>query len=65
MDGIFHGIASDYAYDKLGIKYSYTIELGSEEFGFLTPKKEIKAMGEEGYEGIMSMARALLDKSYW
>lgn len=50
------GTASDWAYEKAGIKYSYTIELrDTGTFGFLLPRNQIIPTGEETYNGLLAM----------
>jgi len=50
------GTASDWAYEKAGIKYSYTIELrDTGAFGFLLPKQQIIPTGEETFNGLLAM----------
>lgn len=50
------GTASDWAYEKAGIKYSYTIELrDTGTYGFLLPKNQITPTGEETFNGLLAM----------
>lgn len=50
------GTASDWAYEKAGIKYSYTIELrDTGNFGFLLPRQQIIPTGEETLNGLLAM----------
>ena len=50
------GTASDWAYEKAGIKYSYTIELrDTGTYGFLLPRQQIIPTGEETFNGLLAM----------
>lgn len=50
------GTASDWAYEKAGIKYSYTIELrDTGNYGFLLPRNQIVPTGEETFNGFLAM----------
>jgi hypothetical protein len=50
------GTASDWAYEKAGIKYSYTIELrDTGTYGFLLPRNQIIPTGEETFNGLLAM----------
>jgi len=50
------GTASDWAYEKAGIKYSYTIELrDTGNYGFLLPRQQIIPTGEETFNGLLAM----------
>ena len=51
------GCSVDYAHVKLGIKYSYALELRDEGFhGFELPVKQIKPTLEETWAGLQTMA---------
>lgn len=57
------GIAPDWSYGDVGIKYSYTIELrpkGSLGGGFVLPPDEIEPTGEEMYAFHRSAARDIM-----
>lgn len=50
------GTASDWAYEKAGVKYSYTIELrDTGAYGFLLPRHQIIPTGEETFNGLLAM----------
>lgn len=50
------GTASDWAYEKANIKYSYTIELrDTGSYGFLLPRQQIIPTGEETFNGLLAM----------
>lgn len=54
------GTASDWAYEKAGIKYSYTIELrDTGTYGFLLPRQQIVPTGEETFNGLLAMIRQM------
>ncbi|XP_072034906.1 carboxypeptidase B-like [Amphiura filiformis] len=56
------GNSVDWAYSVLGVEYSYAVELpdeGSE--GFLLLPERITNVGEETYEAVKEMSKALLD----
>ncbi|KAK0407714.1 hypothetical protein QR680_003546 [Steinernema hermaphroditum] len=72
------GLAKDWAYEKLGVQYSYTIELRPEspreEFskicgtnlqcGFLVNPKEIEGTFEETWEAVQVMVKQIVFESY-
>lgn len=50
------GTASDWAYEKANVKYSYTIELrDTGSHGFLLPRQQIIPTGEETFNGLLAM----------
>lgn len=54
------GTASDWAYEKAGIKYSYTIELrDTGTYGFLLPRTQIVPTGEETFNGLLAMIKQM------
>lgn len=54
------GTASDWAYEKAGIKYSYTIELrDTGTNGFLLPRQQIVPTGEETFNGLLAMIQQM------
>lgn len=54
------GTASDWAYEKAGIKYSYTIELrDTGTYGFLLPRQQIVPTGEETFNGLLAMIKQM------
>lgn len=54
------GTASDWAYEKAGIKYSYTMELrDTGAYGFLLPKQQIVPTGEETFNGLLAMIQQM------
>ena len=64
-----HGTSADWAHEKLGIKYTYILELKPtlkpEEgyLGFLLPVDEIKPTLEETWAGLVGMTTAILANS--
>ena len=60
-DHLFSGGSDDWAKGKLGIPYTYTIELpDTGRFGFLLPASRIEAVGREAFSGIQAMVRELV-----
>lgn len=53
------GASCDWAYDALGILYSYTIELrDTGNFGFLLPESQILPTGVETWAGLVAAINA-------
>ncbi|XP_031556611.1 carboxypeptidase B-like [Actinia tenebrosa] len=54
------GGSKDYTYGKLGIKYSFALELRDRgRYGFLLPPNQIIPTGIETFNGILAMAREM------
>ncbi|KAG9509131.1 hypothetical protein GZH46_02358, partial [Fragariocoptes setiger] len=54
------GTASDWAYEKAHIKYSYTIELrDTGTHGFLLPRSQIIPTGQETFNGLVAMIETM------
>ena len=54
------GTSSDWAHEKLGIKYSFAIELRDKgASGFLLPVNEIQPTVEETYAGVVAMSNEI------
>ena len=51
------GSSGDWAHEKLGIKYSFALELRDlGQYGFLLPVNQIKPTVEETFAGMVAMA---------
>lgn len=58
------GSASDWVYDVVGCKYSFSIELRDRGvFGFLLPRTEIIPTAEETWNGILAVVSYLQEKN--
>ena len=54
------GSSVDYAHSKLGIKYSYALELRDRgRFGFMLPVNEIEPAVKETFAGVEAMANEI------
>ena len=53
------GISKDWVYGVANIKYSYTVELGQDRFGFLAPVSQIEPIASEFYAGLTAMAQEI------
>lgn len=54
------GGSKDYTYGKLGIKYSFALELRDRgRYGFLLPANQIVPTAMETFEGIKAMAKEM------
>jgi hypothetical protein len=49
----------DWAKSELGVKYSYVIELGPEESGFILEESAIKSVSSEAYAGIKAFLESI------
>lgn len=49
------GGSDDYAIENVGVPFSYTFELGAEEFGFAVPQDQIQRTVIDGFIGIKAM----------
>ena len=59
------GSSLDWAHDKLGIKYSYALELRDRgEFGFMLPVNQIEPTVKETFAGVAAMANEIYKKDF-
>ncbi len=57
---IASGSSVDWAHNKLGIKYSYALELRDRgRFGFMLPVNEIQPTVTETFAGVVAMANEI------
>lgn len=57
------GDSTDWAYGKLGVEFSYAVELrDTGEYGFLLPEDQILPTGKETLEAIRVLANYVHDK---
>ena len=54
------GGSDDYGIEKGGIPFTFTFELGSEDFNFAVPESELKKTLEEGWTVIKAMVLKVL-----
>ena len=55
------GGSEDWTYGELGVKYSFSVELRDEgRYGFLLPPEQIIPTGEETFEGLKALVKAML-----
>ena len=54
------GGSEDWTYGKLGVKYSFSVELrDTGRYGFLLPPDQIIPTGEETFEGLKALVHAM------
>jgi len=52
------GGSDDWAKEKAGIKYAYTVELPDDgRYGFVLPASQIEPVGQEVWEAVKNMMR--------
>lgn len=55
------GGSEDWTYGELGVKYSFSVELRDEgRYGFLLPPEQIIPTGEETFEGLKALVKAMV-----
>ena len=55
------GGSEDWTYGKLEVKYSFSVELRDKgRYGFLLPKEQIIPTGEETFEGLKALVKAMV-----
>lgn len=55
------GGSEDWTYGQLGVKYSFSVELrDTGRYGFLLPKEQIIPTGEETFEGLKVLVKAMV-----
>lgn len=54
------GGSEDWTYGQLGVKYSFSVELRDRgRYGFLLPPYQITPTGEETFEGLKALVKAM------
>ena len=55
------GGSEDWTYGQLKVKYSFSVELRDKgRYGFLLPKEQIIPTGEETFEGLKALVKAMV-----